>query len=165
MANKKLGSEAKLQKYGVFFVIPFIVIYLFFQLWPTIYTVLLAFTDRKGFSQELNFIGLKNFVRLVHDKYFWNLPKQAAMKVLELSKKDRKFVHVHIDSKTDNKLKELRGFDKRLSRKEDGKKTRSAGIRKTSDKASSKGRSRVNPHVSVERSGSAGLYKRKSKDK
>ena len=94
-----------------------------------------------------------------------NLPKQAAMKVLELSKKDRKFVHVHIDSKTDNNLKELRGFDKRLSRKEDGKKTRSAGIRKTSDKASSKGHSRVNPHVSVERSGSAGLYKRKSKDK
>ena len=72
MANKKLGSEAKLQKYGIFFVIPFIVIYLIFQLWPTIYTVLLAFTDRKGFSQELNFIGLKNFVRLVHDKYFWS---------------------------------------------------------------------------------------------
>ena len=62
MANKKLGSEAKLQKYGIFFVIPFIVIYLIFQLWPTIYTVLLAFTVIKGFSQELTFIGLKNFV-------------------------------------------------------------------------------------------------------
>lgn len=49
MAAKK-GSEAKLQKYGVFFVIPFIVIYLFFQLWPTIYTVLLSFTDMKGFK-------------------------------------------------------------------------------------------------------------------
>ena len=54
MANKKLGSEAKLQKYGVFFVIPFIVIYLFFQLWPTIYTVFLSFTDKKGFNSGLH---------------------------------------------------------------------------------------------------------------
>ena len=71
MANKQLGSEAKLQKYGIFFVIPFIVIYLFFQLWPTLYTILLAFTDRKGFGTQLNFIGLANFARLIHDKYFW----------------------------------------------------------------------------------------------
>ena len=67
MANKQLGSEAKLQKYGIFFVIPFIVIYLFFQLWPTLYTILLAFTDRKGFGTQLNFIGLANFARLIHD--------------------------------------------------------------------------------------------------
>lgn len=72
MANKKLGSEAKLQKYGVFFVIPFIVIYLIFQLWPTIYTVLLAFTDRKGFNTKFNFVGFDNFIRLVGDKYFWS---------------------------------------------------------------------------------------------
>ncbi|MBQ0003446.1 MAG: sugar ABC transporter permease [Treponema sp.] len=69
--TKQLGSEAKLQKYGVFFVIPFIVIYLVFQLWPTIYTVMLAFTDLKGFATKLNFVGLKNFARLIHDKFFW----------------------------------------------------------------------------------------------
>lgn len=69
--TKQLGSEAKLQKYGVFFVIPFIVIYLFFQLWPTIYTVLLSFTDLKGFATKLHFVGLKNFARLIHDKFFW----------------------------------------------------------------------------------------------
>ena len=46
-------------------------IYLFFQLWPTLYTILLAFTDRKGFGTQLNFIGLANFARLIHDKYFW----------------------------------------------------------------------------------------------
>lgn len=71
MASKKLGSEAKLQKYGVFFVIPFIVIYLFFQLWPTIYTILLSFSDLKGFSTKIHLIGFKNFARLVGDKYFW----------------------------------------------------------------------------------------------
>lgn len=71
MANKQLGSEAKLQKYGILFVLPFIVVYLFFQLWPTLYTILLAFTDKKGFATKLNFIGLQNFARLVKDKYFW----------------------------------------------------------------------------------------------
>lgn len=71
MATKKLGSEAKLQKYGIFFVIPFIVIYLIFQFWPTLYTILLAFTDKKGFATNLHFVGLSNFARLIHDKYFW----------------------------------------------------------------------------------------------
>lgn len=68
---KSLGSEAKLQKYGVFFVIPFIVVYLFFQMWPTVYTILLSFTDLKGFATKLNFVGFQNFSRLVHDKFFW----------------------------------------------------------------------------------------------
>lgn len=71
MVTKKLGSEAKLQKYGIFFVIPFIVIYLIFQFWPTLYTILLAFTDKKGFATNLHFVGLSNFARLIHDKYFW----------------------------------------------------------------------------------------------
>ena len=69
--KKISGSEAKLQKYGVFFVIPFIVIYCFFQLWPVIYTILLSFTDLKGFETKLHFTGLENYGRLVTDTYFW----------------------------------------------------------------------------------------------
>ena len=116
-----------------------------------------------------------------------NLPKQAAVKVLELSKKDRKFVHVHIDSKSENTLRSesgsrggrgSRGGSSGSSRgegssrkygrsdssaredgKRDGRKERGS---KTSDAHSTK-KGRSNPHVSVERSGSAGLYKKKSK--
>ena len=115
-----------------------------------------------------------------------NLPKQAAVKVLELSKKDRKFVHVHIDSKSENTLRSesgsrggrgSRGGSSGSSRgegssrkygrsdssaredgKRDGRKERGS---KTSDAHSTK-KGRSNPHVSVERSGSAGLYKKKS---
>lgn len=111
-----------------------------------------------------------------------NLPKQAAIKVLELSKKDRKFVHVHIDSKSENTLRDESGKGGRGSRggrgegsgkgrgfeggdrrdgKRDGRKDRGS---KSSDGFSKK-KGRANPHVSVERSGSAGLYKKKSKDK
>lgn len=61
MAKSTKGSEAKLQKYGIFFIIPFIAIYLFFQLWPTIYTVLLSFTDMKGMKTQ-GFHGAKTEV-------------------------------------------------------------------------------------------------------
>ena len=71
MPKKVKGSEAKLSKYGVFFVLPFIVVYLFFQFWPTLYTILLAFSDLKGFETKLNFIGIANFQKLIFDKNFW----------------------------------------------------------------------------------------------
>lgn len=112
-----------------------------------------------------------------------NLPKQAAVKVLELSRKDRKFVHVHIDSKSENTLKEDSSFGKSrggrgsrsgssrqegssrkygrssASEHKDGRKEK---VKNTEAHSTKKGRS--NPHVSVKRSGSAGLYKKKSKD-
>lgn len=93
-----------------------------------------------------------------------NLPKQAALKVLEISKKDRKFVHVHIDSKTDNNLKDFRSASRQDGRKDKSSKSRRDSSRSNVERGS-KGRGRVNPHVSVERSGSAGLYKKKSKSK
>ena len=84
-----------------------------------------------------------------------NLPKQAALKVLELSKSDRNFVHVHIDSKTASPDRRDRGFERR-----DGKKDRDS---KSYSSRHTKERGRLNPHVSVERTGSAGLYKKKKK--
>ena len=48
--TKVKGSEAKLAKYGVFFVLPFIIVYLIFNFWPTLYTILLSFTDLNGFQ-------------------------------------------------------------------------------------------------------------------
>ena len=84
-----------------------------------------------------------------------NLPKQAALKVLELSKSDRNFVHVHIDSKTASPDRRDLGFERR-----DGKKDRDS---KSYSSRHTKERGRLNPHVSVERTGSAGLYKKKKK--
>ncbi len=65
------GSEARLAKYGVFFVLPFLLVYALFNLWPTVYTILLSFTDLKGFETKMHFIGGSNFVALVKDKNFW----------------------------------------------------------------------------------------------
>lgn len=67
----KAGAEARKNRWGIYFVIPFVVVYLFFQMWPTLYTFLLAFTDLKGFETHLHFIGIANLKKLVTDKYFW----------------------------------------------------------------------------------------------
>jgi multiple sugar transport system permease protein len=69
--NNVGGTRARLNKYGYFFVLPFVVVFLMFNLWPTIYTFALAFGDLRGLRADFGFIGLTNFVKLVHDKYFW----------------------------------------------------------------------------------------------
>ena len=55
MTTKKRGFSYA--KYGYLFCIPFVVIFLIFHLYPTIRTVLLAFTDCKGIgNNELHFL-------------------------------------------------------------------------------------------------------------
>jgi len=66
-----IGHETRTQRWGYFFVAPFVVVFCIFNLWPTLNTFLLSFSDQKGFSNELNFIGFTNFARLITDGFFW----------------------------------------------------------------------------------------------
>lgn len=65
------GIERKLSKYGYIFILPFLLTYLAFQLWPIIYTILLSFSDLKGLRADFTLIGLENYKKLITDKYFW----------------------------------------------------------------------------------------------
>ena len=50
-------------KYGYFFILPFFLVYCFFQLWPLINTFILSF---KGNGKKIDeFIGLGNFEALL----------------------------------------------------------------------------------------------------
>ncbi len=69
--NKKSSVNAKVNKTGYLFVIPFMVIFLIFNFWPTIYTFLLSFGNLKGLRTDFDFIGFANFNKLIHDRYFW----------------------------------------------------------------------------------------------
>lgn len=74
MPNARVkGSEAKLAKYGVFFVLPFIIVYLIFNFWPTLYTILLSFTGLNKFQTfgEAEWLGFANWAKLVKDTNFW----------------------------------------------------------------------------------------------
>lgn len=59
-------------KYGYIFSIPFVLAYLIFQLYPVIYTLIIGFTDLKGFNTDLNFNAdlLKNFKWALTNKSF-----------------------------------------------------------------------------------------------
>ncbi|NLK45038.1 MAG: sugar ABC transporter permease [Treponema sp.] len=67
----KSGIETRINRTGYFFVLPFVLVYSFFSLWPIIYTFALSFSDIKGFKTQFDFVGFTNFKRLFSDKYFW----------------------------------------------------------------------------------------------
>jgi len=71
--GKLMGHEIRTNRWGYFFVAPFIVVFCIFNLWPTLYTFLLSFTDLKGLRSGLDFnlVGLANFSKLIQDPYFW----------------------------------------------------------------------------------------------
>lgn len=67
----KSDVQKRLNKYGYIFTLPFVIIFLIFNLWPTIYTFLLSFGDLRGLKTSYNIIGIANFAKLVSDPYFW----------------------------------------------------------------------------------------------
>jgi len=71
MKIQSTGNAAKLQRWGYFFILPFIVVYAIFSLYPTFYTFFLAFTDAGGLRRTINVVGLENFARLIQDSQFW----------------------------------------------------------------------------------------------
>jgi len=53
--KKVIGHEAKTNRHGYLFVLPFLIVFSLFNLWPTFYTFMLGFTNVKGFEQNINF--------------------------------------------------------------------------------------------------------------
>lgn len=63
---------------GIFFVLPFIIIFLTFGLWPLVNTFRLSLTDTMLMSRTHNFTGLKNFVLIFNDPSFLLAMKNTA---------------------------------------------------------------------------------------
>ena len=66
-----IGHEARINRWGYFFVAPFIVVFCIFNLWPTLYTFILSFSDLEGLRTDFKFTGLENYIKLVKDQFFW----------------------------------------------------------------------------------------------
>lgn len=52
------------------FVLPFVVVFLIFSVYPVFRTLQLSFANYKGFG-DVDYIGFKNYIRVLQDKYFW----------------------------------------------------------------------------------------------
>lgn len=60
----------KIDNIAYLFVAPFVIVFLIFNLYPVLRTFYLSFTNFRGFG-EATFIGLKNYARVLTDKFFW----------------------------------------------------------------------------------------------
>ena len=70
--RKTLGHEARTNRWGYFFIAPFVIVFCVFQLWPILNTFILSFSDMKGLRNDINIIGIANFAKLIKDVNFWN---------------------------------------------------------------------------------------------
>lgn len=69
----KTGKKNKLKNYnnaGYFFVLPFVVVFLIFSVYPVLRTLYLSFTNYRGFGDPTP-AGLDNYARVLTDKFFW----------------------------------------------------------------------------------------------
>jgi len=48
-------------KYGYYFILPFFIVYFFFQLWPLINTFLLSFQENTSSGADVNYVGFENY--------------------------------------------------------------------------------------------------------
>lgn len=79
---KKKGKVERYNRWGYIFLIPFIVVYVVFQLVPLISTIYNSFYEnyRSGLTQiGPNFIGMENYQHLFSDGYIWVYLKNTAI--------------------------------------------------------------------------------------
>lgn len=69
-ATQKPKKKRNVNNMAYLFVLPFVVVFLIFSVYPVLRTLQLSFTDYKGYG-DLNFKGLDNYIRVFQDKYFW----------------------------------------------------------------------------------------------
>jgi multiple sugar transport system permease protein len=68
-AAKKNGKK-NYNNIAYLFVLPFIVIFLVFNVYPVLRTLYLSFTSYKGYG-DIIFTGVDNYERVLKDKFFW----------------------------------------------------------------------------------------------
>lgn len=68
-------KEKRIKNYnnaGYFFVLPFVVVFLIFSVYPVLRTLYLSFTDAKiAGVGEMHWVWFDNYVRVFTDKFFW----------------------------------------------------------------------------------------------
>lgn len=69
-ATQKPKKKKNVNNMAYLFVLPFIVVFLIFSVYPVLRTLQLSFTDYKGYG-DFNFKGLDNYIRVFKDVYFW----------------------------------------------------------------------------------------------
>lgn len=79
--GKKLNMESKYEKYGYFFITPFFLVFLLFNFYPMVNSILTSFYSTT--NNVTQFVGLQNYVRLIYDtQFFQSLYNTAVMWII-----------------------------------------------------------------------------------
>jgi len=70
MDGARKGKKSRRSNVAYVFVVPFVVTFLIFSVYPVFRTFYLSFTNFRGFGTP-DFVGVDNYVRVVGDKFFW----------------------------------------------------------------------------------------------
>lgn len=70
MTKTKKTRKRNYNNMAYLFVLPFVVVFLIFSVYPVIRTLQLSFANYKGFG-DIEYNGLTNYIRVFKDKYFW----------------------------------------------------------------------------------------------
>ncbi|WP_314062461.1 sugar ABC transporter permease [uncultured Vagococcus sp.] len=70
MANVRPRGFERYNRYAYLFLLPFLIGFVVFQLYPILYTVVLSFSDLRGWQTDFQLIGSQNFVKLSHNNLF-----------------------------------------------------------------------------------------------
>ena len=68
VARKKRKRD--INNTGYIYILPFVVVFLTFSIYPVLRTLYLSFTQYKGYGDP-TFIGMKNYTRIIKDSMFW----------------------------------------------------------------------------------------------
>lgn len=66
------------------FLAPAVILYSVFVLWPYSQSFYIALTQWRGVSPHKKFVGLGNFDKLLHDRFFWNALKHNGLLLIVL---------------------------------------------------------------------------------
>lgn len=69
--HKRKKSIKDVNKFGYLFIIPFLIVFIIFSIYPIFRTLYLSFTNFNGFG-AIKFTGLENYARVINDKIFWS---------------------------------------------------------------------------------------------
>lgn len=71
MADHSIKAKKRDIPWIVIFLIPFLVLYFTFTLWPLLATLFYSFFDWNGLGPIEDFVKLDNYIRIASDKSFW----------------------------------------------------------------------------------------------
>lgn len=88
--EKKKGGGSRYDRFGYFFIAPFVIVFLTLQLFPIFYTLFLGFTDFKGLAQNFKMVGLDNFYSVSYDAEYPGLVEDDAWAIVDTLAEEQK---------------------------------------------------------------------------